>query len=326
MSSLSPQDQDALTLSQLSSISASIASTTPFLTTEILPLSYLFSSSYASDDEDQGANANAAGAAQGEGEEEKGGSGGGRRTWRKQIEDVGGRYGGYRGVRGDGNCFYRAFVFRLAEVLCAGGEGGKGGKGGNGNGDGNGDGDGNGTTTTSLPPHASPLQRRFFSLITSSLTDCSSAGMDSTTLSVFHDECVDLFASLPSSSPSDVLDLLTDEGGPSEYITWYMRALTAVRLKADVDRFSLYLPEEYFGSMQSFVDKEVLPMGRECDQLQIMALCEYFGVGVEIVYVDGRRETAKVHRLGPEENEVEIVLMYRPGHYDVLYPKAKDKD
>lgn len=38
----------------------------------------------------------------------------------------------------------------------------------------------------------------------------------------------------------------------------------------------------------AFCTAEVEPMGKECEQLQIIALSEYLGISVEIAYLDGR--------------------------------------
>ena len=40
--------------------------------------------------------------------------------------------------------------------------------------------------------------------------------------------------------------------------------------------------------MEAYCKKEVEPMGKECEQVQIIALTEYMGVGVRIDYLDGR--------------------------------------
>jgi ubiquitin thioesterase protein OTUB1 len=43
--------------------------------------------------------------------------------------------------------------------------------------------------------------------------------------------------------------------------------------------------------MATFCIQEVEPMGRECDQVHIMALTEALGIQVEIEYLDGRYVT-----------------------------------
>ena len=73
-------------------------------------------------------------------------------------------------------------------------------------------------------------------------------------------------------------------------------------------------------------------MGKECEQVQIVALMKALSVRVRIEYLDGRpvKEGGNLpfHVLPEEEEggggggggggEVVVALLYRPGHYDVL--------
>ena len=61
-------------------------------------------------------------------------------------------------------------------------------------------------------------------------------------------------------------------------------------------------------------------MARESDHIHIIALTSALGVGVRVVYLD-RGDGGKVipHDF-PEGCSPQVVLLYRPGHYDVLYP------
>ena len=84
-------------------------------------------------------------------------------------------------------------------------------------------------------------------------------------------------------------------------------------------------------------------MGKECEQVQVTALAEYLGARIRIEYMDGHAFDAASGLnfvLVPEEGagagagagadagvgaETEaaarftVCLLYRPGHYDVLY-------
>lgn len=99
-------------------------------------------------------------------------------------------------------------------------------------------------------------------------------------------------------------------------------------------------------------------MGKECDQPQIAALTEALQIGVKIEYLDGsakadeelqsyvcapsvkappaqptnspsssprgRRPSGDGSAGSPPplEQPVSIFLLYRPGHYDILYPRS----
>lgn len=76
-------------------------------------------------------------------------------------------------------------------------------------------------------------------------------------------------------------------------------------------------------------------MGKECGMVQVLALAEAFGIRVKIEYLDGREmvmdnsggngdggcdnRKLMLHEFGPDESNLDITLLYRPGHYDILY-------
>ena len=89
-------------------------------------------------------------------------------------------------------------------------------------------------------------------------------------------------------------------------------------------------------------------MGEESDHVHITALTSALGVGVRVIYLDGRSPSTTSHDLGMQGEERSeggegeavaatsplqrrggeggsvntppVVLLYRPGHYDILYP------
>lgn len=100
-----------------------------------------------------------------------------------------------------------------------------------------------------------------------------------------------------------LLQLFQTENGSAEYYTWFMRLLTAGNcqgwscllnsilfagfIKKEADRFTPFIEGSYM-DVYAFCTSEVEPMGKECEQLQIIALTEYLGISVEIAYLDGR--------------------------------------
>ena len=59
-------------------------------------------------------------------------------------------------------------------------------------------------------------------------------------------------------------------------------------MKIQSERFLPYILDDYTYDIQTYISREVEPMGKECEQVQIMALNEYLGIGVKIEYLDGR--------------------------------------
>ena len=45
------------------------------------------------------------------------------------------------------------------------------------------------------------------------------------------------------------------------------------------------------------------------------------GISVRVVYLDRGSGDEAVHHDFPEDTTPDIHILYRPGHYDVLYPK-----
>lgn len=80
-------------------------------------------------------------------------------------------------------------------------------------------------------------------------------------------------------------------------------------------------------------------MGEESDHVHITALSDALGVPIRIVYLDRSHDdkgsvSVNHHDFTPVAHEVTdantggvvalkpfITLLYRPGHYDILYPK-----
>ncbi|KAI4463417.1 ubiquitin thiolesterase protein otub [Holotrichia oblita] len=69
-----------------------------------------------------------------------------------------------------------------------------------------------------------------------------------------------------------------------------------------------------------FCHQEVEPMYKESDHIHIMAACSAMNTGVRVVYMDrGNNKQVTEHDL-PEGSTPYVHLLYRPGHYDILYP------
>ncbi|KAH8028411.1 hypothetical protein HPB51_016524 [Rhipicephalus microplus] len=65
--------------------------------------------------------------------------------------------------------------------------------------------------------------------------------------------------------------------------------------------------------------QEVEPMYKESDHIHVISLTRNLGVGVRIEYMD-RNLSGKVNTHDfPEDCEPRFHLLYRPGHYDILY-------
>lgn len=60
-------------------------------------------------------------------------------------------------------------------------------------------------------------------------------------------------------------------------------------------------------------------MFKESDHIHIMAACAATDTGVRVIYMDrSTNKTVTEHDL-PEGSTPSVHLLYRPGHYDILY-------
>ena len=210
-------------------------------------------------------------------------------------------YDKIRLVRGDGNCFYRAFLYSLAEQLLLSGKDGR-------------DAFVKDTLTTNWQNSILTLD-----------------GYDELTLEIFFETTRDFIADL---STAEILhDDLSQENAVSDYATWFLRLVAAAHLKHHVSQYVPFLGVELVDDeayqaqvMTQFCATKVEPMGCECEDVQIMALAEALQCQVFIEYLDGHSATQVTqHVFGPQTAIYKIHLLYRPGHYDVLYHKEETK-
>eukprot|EP01033_Poteriospumella_lacustris_P003140 gene3140-2312_t len=195
-----------------------------------------------------------------------------------------------RRIRGDGNCFYRGLLFGYLNTLLE-------------------------SLKSNDPANAEAEYNRIKTKIQGSMEDLVAVGYSEFTIEVFYDELMEVLTGLKDLTTDSLLDMF-QEGGKADYITWYMRALTAEGSYVDID---------------SFCKGEVEPMDKECEHIQIIALTEYLGVKIQIAYLDGRPfdptqglsfvtfpEAPSYSTINPSD-AFKVELLYRPGHYDVLY-------
>jgi ubiquitin thioesterase protein OTUB1 len=231
------------------------------------------------------------------------------------------KYTSIRKVRGDGNCYYRAFLYALCEKL--------------------------------LSNNTSVEYYRIRRIVDESLAWVCQFGYEEYTIDMFHEELVDLFTFIDTSYSTSEYDSmqqqlhtrLNEQNATSDYCTWFMRVMTAAQMKSNPNRYLPYVMAEDYTDINTFCSREVEPMGKECGMVQVSALAECLGVRVIVEYMDGHmgpEMSSLVHHVfggeevvdedvgdnkmndsaqstNGEEERTSIVLLYRPGHYDILY-------
>mmetsp|Transcript_43927 Transcript_43927/g.99243 ORF Transcript_43927/g.99243 Transcript_43927/m.99243 type:complete len:260 (-) Transcript_43927:41-820(-) len=202
-----------------------------------------------------------------------------------KVESLGRRFGAMRRTRPDGSCFYRAYIFGIFEQLLGQKE-----------------------------RHAA-----FSARAKAALDYCVEVGYEKVAIEEFYEEfasCLERLA-VEGASVATLEAILEENDG---YLVCWARCLTSAYLKHHAEEYGAFLTSH--SSIQQFCAQEVDPMATEADHLQIVALSSYFGVPVCVVYLDrSEGEVAAEHLFQEGSGPFPPVhLLYRPGHYDVIYP------
>ena len=192
-----------------------------------------------------------------------------------------------RRIRPDGNCFYRAYLFGILELGIV-------------------------TSPATLPG----LKSKFEALA----VKCKEAGYDAFAIDDFHDmllEQLEVLASAPSVETIE--STIFSDPSVDGYLIAFMRCCCGAFLKKHSDEFSGFLSPPY-STIDAFVKNEVDPMFKECDEIQVVACTRAFGIPVKVVYLDRSDGDLNIHTFGESDDSPSVYMLYRPGHYDLIYP------
>lgn len=209
-------------------------------------------------------------------------------VYQQKVLDLQKQYKYIRKTRPDGNCFFRAFSFSYFECLISDNE----------------------------------EFNRFWKLAQESKDILVKQGFPEFTIEDFHETLLDMLRKISTGiTTEDMVNALNDSG-ISDYIVVYLRLITSGHLQKESEFFSNFIEGER--TIIEFCKAEVEPMFKESDHIHIIALTASFNVGVRIIYMDrGIGGKVNMHDFGIEEGSPQtprVNLLYRPGHYDILYP------
>lgn len=210
-------------------------------------------------------------------------------VYRSKIHDLKLIYGTMRKSRPDGNCFFRAFGFSLFN---------------------------------SLLNDEAEIQR-LMAVGRSVRQDLHSLGF-SFTVDDFHEAYQESLTDLREgkvTTSQQLLDQIFNENSRSDYLVVFLRLVTSSHLQKHADFFQAFIEDGM--SVKEFCAHEVEPMYKESDHIHVIAITTATGVGVRINYLDrgGSADKINVHDFPEGVEHPQIHLLYRPGHYDVLYPR-----
>nr|CAG4641907.1 EOG090X0AE1 [Eurycercus lamellatus] len=191
-----------------------------------------------------------------------------------------------RRVRPDGNCFFRGFGYAYFERLLG----------------------------------DESEWKRFRDLVFDTKDQLLAQGFPKFTLEDFYDAFMDVVNRLGGDAKMDSEELTRtfNDSGTSDYLVVYLRLLTSGHLQKEEDFYQNFLEGDK--TMREFCQQEVEPMYRESDHMHAIALGTALKVGIRVVYLDrGEASTSPPAHDFPEDCPPSVFLLYRPGHYDVLY-------
>ncbi|KAK9459926.1 peptidase C65 Otubain-domain-containing protein [Lipomyces oligophaga] len=213
-------------------------------------------------------------------------------TFKTKIQALCGGSAGYRQVRGDGNCAWRAFAFRYFELI-----------------------------------KNSPLQE--LEVFEKSFNDkkqlLDAAGYEENGYIDFLEECQDLFKRTKTPGDQD-MEAEFNNMEVSSAVIVYLRLLAAAYVKTHAEDYLPFIFDGESTSIDDYCSRNIEAFSVEADHLALTALVNALEtVELGVVYMDrSAGEEASVHTFEPMkplegQRLLRIDLLYRPGHYDVFY-------
>lgn len=211
--------------------------------------------------------------------------------YQKKIEHLERDYDFLRRTRPDGNCFFRAFGFAYFESL--------------------------------LKDTNHDELDKFIKFTKTSKDDLIKLGLPSVTIEDFFDVFLEVLNNIKDGQIQTSDELLERfcEQATSDYIVVYFRLITSGYLQQNAETFANFIVGA--SSIVDFCKTEVEPMYKESDHIHVVAITSALKVCTRIIYMDRGSSANSVNAHDfPEQDppaKPRIHLLYRPGHYDVLY-------
>jgi len=196
-----------------------------------------------------------------------------------------------RSVRGDGNCFYRSYVFSICEQRL------------------------NGNITDEQ-------FNTIFNTVQNSFTQLCNLGYPEYTTEDFHASLMEIFNLMVANADLEtILEKFCQEEDMFQlYYIYWIRLMTSLHIQLNADNFLPYVLE--YGSIKQFCSSQIEPPKHDADQVQCIALQQFLGVPLRIYYLD--QSAGSINHFDFGDSDPVVHLLYRPGHYDVIYPNAMD--
>lgn len=113
----------------------------------------------------------------------------------------------------------------------------------------------------------------------------------------------------------------------SNSLVFFCRLLCSCHIQTHAETYAPFLGLDEDGGakavrerVKEYCLREVEPLEKEVEELEVTALAEALGVGIRIQHMDVSGGNINHHDV-PEGVEPLVNMLYRPGHYDLIYPK-----
>ncbi|XP_028110373.1 ubiquitin thioesterase otubain-like isoform X1 [Camellia sinensis] len=233
----------------------------------------------------------------------------------EKIKVLSEQFDAIRRTRGDGNCFFRSFMFSYLEHILE------------------------------------SQDREEVNRITGNVENCrktlQSLGYADFTFedffALFLEQLESVLqgneASISSGFSHDELMQRSRDQSISDYVVMFFRFVTSGEIRKRSEFFEPFILGLTNTTVEQFCKSSVEPMGEESDHVHITAVSDALGVPIRVVYLDRSSCDTGCCRVksltisfscysviphctsGGSETKPFINLLYRPGHYDILYPK-----
>ena len=206
----------------------------------------------------------------------------------ESIKTIVNKYENIRLIRRDGNCFYRAFLFRLFEEI-------------------------------SISKNEK-LYNNIKKIIEGTKDLTGRNGYDWIVIEDFYNVFINELNSayqIDFDNSIQFIDKLFTDKEKGNYLIVFVRLYIAAYLKENRILYESFIFDEAF---DNWIQREVEAIDNECDQIQIMAIVNAFDVCVNIETLTPKSvDTMRF----PEDSNKDILfnVLFRPGHYDILYSK-----
>uniref|UniRef100_A0A672F8X8 ubiquitinyl hydrolase 1 n=1 Tax=Salarias fasciatus TaxID=181472 RepID=A0A672F8X8_SALFA len=200
------------------------------------------------------------------------------------LQELSSQFCAVRRVRGDGNCFYRAFCFAHLESVL----------------------------------HNARALQRWDKMIRSSEALLSAGFEENSFRDHLNTVNQDVVEQCQAHEQDDALLRLFNQQPASDGAVQYLRLLTSAHLQSHAHFFCHFVEAP---DLRAYCRQEVEAMAMESDHVDILALAQALDVCVHIVSMEGD-ERQLAHHVIPEGAEPSLHLLYQTSHYNILYPRT----